>query len=383
MSASPVYFLTHEFHPQRGGIATFTEEIAGAAAGLGHLVEVWAPMLPAGSAPEPPWPFRLRRLPGLRGTHGPACQWATARALVARRHELRPATVCLTEPGPMLALMSLQFFPSFRPSQLVLTFHGSEILRFHRGPVLRLLTRRLLRHASRASTLTGYTQRLLCEHFPAAATKTVLTPGALRAGFAAAAPGRRASGDKLVVLTVGRLHPRKGQLLTLQALAALPPALRAGLEYWLVGTAPRQPAYEQQLRTAAAGAGIAVKFLGDLSAAELAAAYARADIFALTSIDHGCSVEGFGLVYLEASAHSLPVVAHDVGGVAEAVANGVTGLLVPPHRPALLTDALARLLTDAGLRRRLGEAGPAWAGKNSWTRSAGLLLAHEPARPGR
>ena len=50
----------------------------------------------------------------------------------------------------------------------------------------------------------------------------------------------------------------------------------------------------------------------------------------MTSIDHRHSVEGFGLVYLEAAAHGLPVVAHAVGGVPEAVVDGVTGLLVPP-----------------------------------------------------
>jgi phosphatidylinositol alpha-1,6-mannosyltransferase len=62
-----------------------------------------------------------------------------------------------------------------------------------------------------------------------------------------------------------------------------------------------------------------VRFLGNLPDAELDRVYAQADVFALTSIDHGHSVEGFGLVYLEASAHGLPVVAHRVGGVAEAV----------------------------------------------------------------
>jgi phosphatidylinositol alpha-1,6-mannosyltransferase len=331
------------------------------------------------NAVEPFWPFRVRRLPGLRGTHGPASQWATARALVAGRHALRDATICLAEPGPMLALMSLQFFPTFRPRRLVLTFHGSEILRFHTNPVTRLLVRRLIGHATRVSTLTHYTQQLLCARFPTAAAKHVLTPGALRSGFAAAAPVRRPADGKLVVLTVGRLHPRKGQLETLTALAALPPSLRANLEYWLVGTAVRRPDYEKQLRATAGRAGLTVKFLGDLSATELAAAYARADIFAMTSVDHGHSVEGFGLVYLEASAHGLPVVAHAVGGVAEAVADNITGLLVPPREPVRLTAALARLLGDDSLRRRLGEAGPAWAARTTWAHSAELLFSAPPS----
>ncbi len=380
-SSPPVYLLTHEFHPQRGGIATFAEEIAGAATGLGHDVEVWAPALPGGGPPEKSWPFRVRRLPAVRGTHNFGCQLQLARELIRHRRRLRHATVYLPEPGPMLTLMTLQFFHAFRPRRLVLTFHGSEILRFHHRPSLRLLTRRLIRHADRISTLTHYTKRLLCARFPAATAKTFLTPGALRTGFAAdrAAAARPGPAGRSVVLTVGRLHPRKGQLLTLQALQALPPALRAGLEYWIVGTASR-PHYEKTLRAAAAHAGFVVKFLGDLSDAELDAVYDQADIFSLTSIDHGHSVEGFGLVYLEAAAHGLPVVAHTVGGVSEAVVDHVTGLLVFPHQPSRLTAAFARLLTDPDLRHRLGTAGRDWAARNSWTRSAELLFSPpEPA----
>ncbi len=380
----PVCLLTHEFHPRRGGIATFTEEMARAAAGAGRAVEVWAPALPPGADPEPPWPFRVRRLPGLRGTHGPRCQWALARELVARRHPLRHTTVCLAEPGPMLTLMSLQFFPAFRPRRLMLTFHGSEILRFHAHPLTRLLTRRLIRHADRVSTLTHYTQRLLCEHFPEAAAKALIIPGALRPCFVPPpVPVSRAPGGKTVVLTVGRLHPRKGQQHTLAALAALPPALRGNLEYWLVGTAANRPAYGETLRAASARVDFPVRFLGDLSDAGLTAAYGRADIFALTSVDHGLSVEGFGLVYLEASAHRLPIVAHAVGGVAEAVVDNVTGLLVPPHAPGQLTAAFTRLLTDAGLRQRLGAAGRDWAVRQTWTRSAEQLFSPPATTEGR
>jgi phosphatidylinositol alpha-1,6-mannosyltransferase len=176
-----------------------------------------------------------------------------------------------------------------------------------------------------------------------------------------------------VVLTVGRLHPRKGQLLTLQALQRLPEALRAGLEYRVAGT-EADPAYAQTLRAEAARSGLRVTFLGDVPDAELPAVYAGADVFALTSIQHGHSVEGFGLVYLEASAQGLPVVAHGVGGVAEAVAQDRTGLLVPPDRPEDLTDAFARLLTDGALRERLGAEGRRWAGRTSWAASAAALF---------
>lgn len=394
-SMRPLFLLTHEFWPRRGGIATYCEEMARAAAlaAGGRGVEVWAPALRPGEPERAGWPFAVRRLP-LRGTHDLGCRLAMARFLVGERRRLRRALVHLAEPGPMLAAMLLQPWRTFCPQRMILTFHGSEVLKFHADPVIRLLARRLIRRAWRVSTLTQYARRLLCECFPEAAGKVVLAPGALRSGWEAAGQdgepdgeGERSSGAagpdgrRLVVLTVGRLHPRKGQAQTLAALAALPEAWRRRVEYRMAGTTNR-PGYEAELREAARRAeaeGLAVRFLGDVPDGELGAAYAEADIFALTSVEHGHSVEGFGLVYLEASAHGLPVVAHAIGGVAEAVHDGETGLLVRPGPGSgeLLTEAFARLLGDAALRRRLGAAGRAWARKNSWADSARVLYGED------
>jgi phosphatidyl-myo-inositol dimannoside synthase len=372
----PVFIITHEFFPKRGGIATFTEEVARAGAEQGHVLEIWAQN--AAPAEEKAWPFPVRRMP-LAGTHNLTCRLKIVSWLIRERRRLRHAIVYVPEPGPMLALMALLPVRSFLPRRLVLTFHGSEILRFHADPVTRWLARRLIRHAFRISTLTHYTKNLLCERFPEAAAKTFLTPGALRADFAVKDHAGAASATgKIVVLTVGRLHPRKGQLLALQALQALPAGLAARIEYWIAGSAAK-PAYERLLRETAARPGLTVRFLGNLSDEELDRVYAGADIFALTSIDHGHSVEGFGLVYLEASAHGLPVVAHRVGGVAEAVVDGETGFLVSPHHPSELTTAFARLINDTALRERMGDAGREWAHRNTWNRAAELLFRPDEA----
>jgi phosphatidylinositol alpha-1,6-mannosyltransferase len=372
VTSAPVFLITHEFYPKRGGIATFTEEIARATANLGYNVEVWAQSAPA-QAEKTDWPFRLRRLP-LRGTHDLRCQIQLARELIRHRRDLRHATVYLPEPGPMLTMMLLQFFHAFRPRRLVLTFHGSEILRFARSPVRRALARRLISHASRVSTLTNYTQELLLSHFPEAADKIFITPGALRSDFAVVPPKPVVPKEKIVVLTVGRLHPRKGQLATLRALQLLPPEVRRRLEYWVVGT-PAKARYETELRQAAAAQpDLGVRFFGNIPDEELSDLYDRADIFAMTSINLEHSVEGFGLVYLEAAAHGLPVVAHEVGGVAEAVVDDITGILVPPNRPIQLAAAFDKLIHDPLLRRRLGEAGREWAQRNCWKQSAAALF---------
>lgn len=369
--SSPLFLITHEFYPVSGGIATFAEEIAKASASLGYDVEVWAQSAPPHR--EKKWPFRMRRLP-LKGSHDLTCQLRLARELVASRRLLRNATVYIPEPGPMLTMMILQFFTAFRPKRLVLTFHGSEILSFANSPMRRWLAGRLIRHATRVSTLTTYTQELLLERFPHAAGKVFLTPGALRTDFAVVPPRTTRARDKIVVLTVGRLHPRKGQLTTLKALQMLPAEVRSRIEYWIVG-GRNKGNYEESLRSqAAAEPELTVRFFGNIPDEELAQVYDRSDIFALTSISHGTSIEGFGLVYLEAAAHALPIVAHNIGGVSEAVRDGVTGLLVTPDRPAELAAAFEKLFHDVALRKRLGEAGRVWAARNCWEENASTLF---------
>ena len=371
-SSQTLFLITHEFYPKRGGIATFTEEMAKASSGLGIDVEVWAQQDSSASGSAPKWPFRVHRMP-LKGTHDLTCQLRLAIELIRNRRELRRATVYLPEPGPMLTLMLLQRFHAFRPKHLVLTFHGSEVLKFYRNPFIRPLARRLIGYANRISVLSGYTRDLLCTHFPESASKILLTPGALRSDFAVVEHPPATPNAKVIVLTVGRLHPRKGQLITLDALRALAPRFREKIEYWLVGSTAKE-SYEKTLRDTAATCDFPVRFFGNVPDNELSRIYDRADVFGMTSVDHGNSVEGFGLVYLEAAAHGLPVVAHSVGGVAEAVADGQTGLLVPPHHPAQLTAAFEKLISDRELRERLGKAGWEWARRNNWTHSARVLF---------
>jgi phosphatidylinositol alpha-1,6-mannosyltransferase len=98
----------------------------------------------------------------------------------------------------------------------------------------------------------------------------------------------------------------------------------------------------------------------------------RAHVFAMPSrlLPGGRGGEGFGIVYLEAGAHGLPCVAGNVGGSVDAVIDGETGLLVDPTDHVAVADAIADLLLDPGLRKRLGDAGHARAEKLSWAHMA-------------
>jgi glycosyltransferase involved in cell wall biosynthesis len=154
---------------------------------------------------------------------------------------------------------------------------------------------------------------------------------------------------EFTVLCVAHMYPRKSLGTLLAAMARLRVA-HPQARLRLVGQGPE----EQHLRRLAArlGLGDTVAFLGHVPLPALAAEYANADVFCLPSRQ-----EGFGIVYLEAMAAGLPVVACRSSAVPEVVADGDTGLLVPPLDPDALAVALARLADDAPLRHLLGAAG--------------------------
>lgn len=370
--SAPILILTHEFAPTKGGIATFTEEMARAAASLGRQVEVWAPQCNGHGTEDQDYPFSIRRL-DLKGTQDLSCQVRLVLEMIRQRRRMRHAIVYLCEPGPVLAMCYLQFFKTFKPGKLIITFHGSEIQCFAAHPGKRMAVNQLIKRADRVSTPSEFTHGLLKANFPAAKRKTFLTPGALRSNFEEIEARRYRSSKKVNILTVGRLHPRKGQAFILHALAQLPRQLRRQVCFWVVGTGKKY-GYESELRQIAERLDFSVTFFGDVSNEQLEDLYARADIFSMTSVNFRKSVEGFGLVYLEAAAHGLPIVAHRVGGVAEAVSHGENGILVEPGNQSELTEAFAQLIQDRDRREKMGRNGKKWARRNNWIQSAELLF---------
>ncbi len=153
------------------------------------------------------------------------------------------------------------------------------------------------------------------------------------------------------------------------------------LQYWIAGDGPQRAALGRLARNL--GVEHAVSFLGDVShnassgvIPNLPELYRQATIFVLpTRVDRETGPEGFGIVYLEASASGLPVVAARSGGAAEAMIENETGLLVPPDDPPALTKAILRLLNDSGMRDRMGRAGRRWVeSEMNWDRAGRQMI---------
>jgi glycosyltransferase involved in cell wall biosynthesis len=204
------------------------------------------------------------------------------------------------------------------------------------------------------------------------ARDTVVIPTAVDAG---AVPQARLDGSPPRVIMVGRLAAPKDPVTLVRALAGV---RRASFTATIVGDGPDRPAVEAEIR--AAGLEGVVELAGERH--DVPRLLADAEVFVLSSRS-----EGAPLSVLEAMAAGLPVVASAVGGVPEIVADGATGLLVPPGNVAALAAALEQLLADAALRRRLGAAGRERARARfdlAGLRRAHLeLYARELARAGR
>jgi glycosyltransferase involved in cell wall biosynthesis len=155
-----------------------------------------------------------------------------------------------------------------------------------------------------------------------------------------------APGDPVIAL-VGALYPRKGHAVLLEAVALL---TGRGLRPTCLFAGSGPEGDSLMARAASLGVERQARWLGRLD--DVAPVLAAADLVAVPSL-----AEGLGVAALEAMAAGRPVVASAVGGLRETVRHEGEGLLVPPGDPAELADALARCLTDAGLRQTLGAAG--------------------------
>ncbi|UJW36135.1 glycosyltransferase family 4 protein [Saccharothrix sp. AJ9571] len=188
-------------------------------------------------------------------------------------------------------------------------------------------------------------------------------------------------GDRPTVVCVSRLVPRKGQDMLVLAMLELRRRV-PDVALLLVGGGP----YRAKLAglVDSLGFGDDVVLTGSVPWEELPAHYAAGDVFAMPARTRGkgLDVEGLGIVYLEASATGLPVVAGRSGGAPETVLDEVTGHVVDGRDVMQLADTLAPLLTDPARARRMGQAGREWVSGNwRWDVLAGRLASMLGGQP--
>lgn len=352
--------VTNDFPPRPGGIQSYLQAFA-AQVPPDDLV-VYAPRWRGDSHVkfDARQPFEVVRHPTTLMLPTPAVARRAARLMTDRGCE----TVWFGAAAP-LALLA----PGLRRAgarRIVASTHGHEV-GWSMVPAGRQALRRIGDTTDAVTYVSRYTRGRFAsafgpgaglEHLPSGVDTEVFRPD----------PAARAElrawyrlGDRPTVLCLSRLVPRKGQDMLIRAL----PEIRRrvdGAVLVIVGGGP----YHDRLRRLARTVGVEdhVVITGGVPAAELAAHHTIADVFAMPCRTRGAGldVEGLGIVYLEASATGVPVVAGRSGGAPETVREGETGVVVDGTSVAAVAAAVADLLADRDRAAAMGAAGRAWVG---------------------
>ncbi|GLZ03481.1 glycosyl transferase family 1 [Actinomadura sp. NBRC 104412] len=354
--------VTNDFPPRPGGIQAFVHNLA-VRRPPGSVV-VYAPAWKGAARFDAEQPFPVVRHPTSLMVPEPS--------VLRRAGDLLRAEGCdsvLFGAAAPLGLLA----PALRrrgAERLVGLTHGHEA-GWASLPVARGLLRRIGDGVDTLTYLGEYTRSRMARALsPSAASRMAwLAPGVDEDVFHEGAGGaeiraRHGLVDRPVVVCVSRLVPRKGQDALIHAwprvLKDVPDAALL-----LVGGGP----YRASLEKLAASLGVedSVVFTGSVPWEELPAHYDAGDVFSMPCRTRrfGLDVEGLGIVYLEASATGLPVVAGDSGGAPDAVLDGETGVVVNGRSVAEVARALVDLLRDPGKARKMGEQGRAWV-RREW-----------------
>lgn len=352
-----VLLVTNDFPPRRGGIQSYLEQLVLRLAGT-HELTVYAPQWKGAQEYDATVDFEVVRHPGTLMIPEPSVDARMRRLIRDRDIE----TVWFGAAAP-LALLA----PRARGAgagRIMASTHGHEV-GWSMLPVARSALRRIGDGTDVVTFVSRYTRGRFASAFGPNAGLEHLPSGVDTERFrpdSAAREELRARyrlGGRPTVVCVSRLVPRKGQDMLIRAL----PAIRErvpGTALVIVGGGPDL----DRLQGLAAEFDVSdhVVFTKGVPGDELPAHYAMADVFAMPCRTRGAGldVEGLGIVFLEASATGIPVVAGDSGGAPETVLDGQTGHVIDGRDGEQLVDTLSLLLAHPERAATMGRRGREW-----------------------
>ena len=291
------------------------------------------------------------------------------------RNMVRQHNVCAIHAGRPLHEGLVARWMNIRYGIPYLCFiHGEDINIATTSCELKILTQSILKNAYRLVANSNFTVGLLRNDWQVPEEKIALMhPGIDVSQFSQVArdPVARkytTEGD-MVLLTVGRLQKRKGQDAVIRSVAKLREK-HPNLRYLIAGVGEQMA----ELRRLVAELSLEkqVLFLGAVSDQEMMDCYRECDIFVMSNRAVGKDCEGFGIVFLEAQAPGIPVIAGANGGTGDAMVHGLTGLRVDCQdyeNPVHLTEAIDDLVSTPELRRNMGIVGRKFVTENfDWSR---------------
>jgi phosphatidylinositol alpha-mannosyltransferase len=362
--------VTEFYAPWSGGITEHVVNLSRELRSQGHDVRILTSRFRSAKGGVPPpadlEPHTLRLGPNLRFPYNGGMAGLTYRLGLPRRLDRILAResfdiVHLHNPmTPVLPLLALDRSPAINVGTFH-SYHPTERMLHWWRRVLRSRWPRLhLPIAVSASARTAF-QRYFDAPYEIVPNGIDLRRFALN-GHAPAPDGHQH------LLFVGSLVPKKGLPVLLAAFELLLEEFPR-LHLDVVGDGPLRHVCERRLSR---GARPRVAFLGSQHGDRLAALYRGCDIFCAPPIGW----ESFGITLLEAMASGKPIVAARIPGYSDVVRDGREALLHDSTDPRALRDALRRLITDAGLRRRLVAGSLERVQEYAWPRVAGIVAGH-------
>jgi phosphatidylinositol alpha-1,6-mannosyltransferase len=356
-----VLLLSYGFPPTRGGVEVYTYEVARQLAGWAEDLIVVVPRSGTDGR-EGEYGFRLIQVPGVAVIREFAMFFVALWYALRSRADVVVNAVwlpCGVVALPVSRLAGIPYIVVTHGSDLLDQQNAGEGIKHAVRRRLTWLRRIVLRSASAVVSVSNYTRGLALRAGADPANATTVPNGVDQTRFRVRERSdvlARAYGltGARVLLTVARLDYHKGHADVLRALPRVA-AQVPNVVHVIVGTGPLRQRLEELSREL--GVEERVRFVGAVDEARLVDLYNLSDLFVLVPHETEKDVEGFGLVFLEASACGLPVVGGDSGGVREAIVDGVTGILVRPGDVEDVADALVTILRDRDLARRLGVAG--------------------------
>lgn len=255
----------------------------------------------------------------------------------------------------------------------VIYAHGEEITTWRKSAKFKMMCF-VYRHADTVIANSNFTRDELLKLGVKSKNIALISPGVdidrFQPGLESADLRARidVSPSQKLILSVGRLSRRKGFD---QVIKSLPSLIEKGLDvhYAIIGIGEDRQYLQEFIESN--GMNGRVHFLGHVELADLPRWYNASDVFVMPNREINGDTEGFGMVFLEASACGKPVIAGKAGGTGAAVIDGETGLRIDGDNLEEVKKALVDLLTDNGLSRRLGERGYARAqAEYSWEKIA-------------
>lgn len=357
---SRVLLVTNDFPPRRGGIQSYLVDLVSRLAAAGeHTLTVYAPQWKDADAFDARTAgYHVVRHPGTLMLPGPGVD-ARMRRLIGE-HDIDTVWFGAAAPLGLLAARARQA----GAKRVLASTHGHEV-GWSMLPGARSVLRRIGDDSDVVTYVSSYTRGRFASAFGPKAALEHLPPGVDTERFRpdpasrSEMRARYGLGERPTVVCLSRLVPRKGQDMLIRAL----PAIRRRVDGAALVIAGGGP-YSDTLRGLAEQSGVTehVTFTGGVPSAELPAYHAMADVFAMPCRTRGAGldVEGLGIVFLEASATGVPVVAGSSGGAPETVQHNKTGLVVDGRSVEQIADAVSELLADPARAAAMGAAGRQW-----------------------